>query len=268
MKETSETEDAIAPRPRPHADDGPSKPPIGSAAPFKLEFPMDPQPSDDSCGPACLRALYQYYGRSADISDLIRDIPQLTTGGTLAVHLGIDALRRGFQARLHTHNLRIFDPTWFSGDSRRLDGFREKLESQTRVRPNEKTRMAAKAYLKFHDLGGDIRMGDLNAQLIRKALAKGHPILVGLSSTYLYRTAREIPESNDHDDIHGDPVGHFVVLTGYDRATRLVMVADPYEENPLSHDHSYTVAMDRLLNAILLGVLTYDGNLLVIQPKS
>lgn len=268
MKETPETEDAIESRLRPLAGDGPAKPTSGSAAPFKLEFTMGPQPSDDSCGPACLRALYQYYGRSADISDLIRDIPQLASGGTLAVHLGIDALRRGFQARLQTHNLRIFDPTWFSADSRRLDGFREKLESQTRVRPNTKTRMAAKAYLKFHDLGGDIRMGDLNARLIRKALSSGHPILVGLSSTYLYRTAREIPESNEHDDVHGDTVGHFVVLTGYDRSTKRITVADPYEENPLSHDHSYTVAMDRLINAILLGVLTYDGNLLVIRPKS
>lgn len=46
-----------------------------------------------------------------------------------------------------------------------------------------------------------------------------------------------------------------------------MIVADPHRENPLSHDNYYKVSSNRLINAIMLGVLTYDANLLVIQPK-
>ena len=58
-----------------------------------------------------------------------------------------------------------------------------------------------------------------------------------------------------------------MVLKGYSRRRHRVRVADPYERNPLAPGREYQVPMDRLLNAILLGVLTYDGNLLIIRPR-
>jgi hypothetical protein len=45
-----------------------------------------------------------------------------------------------------------------------------------------------------------------------------------------------------------------------------VHVADPLQDNPRYGSHYYTVGMQRLLGAILLGVLTYDANLLVLEP--
>jgi len=62
-------------------------------------------------------------------------------------------------------------------------------------------------------------------------------------------------------------MGHFVVLHGYDADTDSVLVADPLHENAFG-SHNYRVGMLRLLGAILLGVLTYDGNLLVIAPRA
>ena len=58
-----------------------------------------------------------------------------------------------------------------------------------------------------------------------------------------------------------------MILCGYDEQKRHVVVADPHRENPLSHDNYYKVSSNRLINAIMLGVLTYDANLLIIQPK-
>jgi hypothetical protein len=58
-----------------------------------------------------------------------------------------------------------------------------------------------------------------------------------------------------------------VVLHGHDPTTDSVLVADPLHENPFEAGPSYRVGMMRLLGAILQGVLTYDGNLLVVQPK-
>ncbi len=67
--------------------------------------------------------------------------------------------------------------------------------------------------------------------------------------------------------MRGTPCGHFVVLCGYDKKNRRVVVADPHRQNPLSRNNYYKVGSNRLINAIMLGVLTYDANLLIIQPK-
>jgi len=45
-----------------------------------------------------------------------------------------------------------------------------------------------------------------------------------------------------------------------------VCVADPLEDNPRFKEPVYWLPMQRVINAILLGVLTYDANLLVLEP--
>ena len=91
--------------------------------------------------------------------------------------------------------------------------------------------------------------------------------MTGLSATYLYRCAREFGPNCDLDDIRGVPAGHFVVLCGYDEKNRTVLVADPFLAHPFGPDHYYEVDAERVIRAILLGVLTYDANLLIIQPR-
>ncbi len=46
-----------------------------------------------------------------------------------------------------------------------------------------------------------------------------------------------------------------------------MLVADPLETNPVSGSISYAVSIDRVICAILLGILTYDANLLIIEPR-
>ncbi len=227
-----------------------------------LELPW--QPTDTSCGPTCLHALYNFHGDPVPVGQLIAEIPNVEGGGTLAVMLGSHALRRGYSASLYTYNLRIFDPTWFKLPR---DEFASRLHQQCTVRSRPKERHAARAYLEFFNLGGSIFFEDLTSSLIRRHLKKGQPILTGLSATFLYRSPREIAETNTDDDIRGEPVGHFVVLYGYDAEHREVYVADPYPQNPFLPGTAYSVSIDRLINAILLGVLTYDANLLVIAPQ-
>ncbi len=234
---------------------------------FRMDFPLSPQPDDTSCGPTCLHALYAFYGDKVPLDRLIQDIPPLKNGGTLAVQLGTHAVRRGYRARLWTFNLRIFDPTWF-GSKKEGDQLASRLSFQATHRTDPKTRLAAEAYLEFVRLGGTIEFEVLTGRLIRGLLRRRCPVLAGLSSTFLYNTCREMPDTNEDDPLRGDPCGHFVILSGYDQHTRLVQIADPYEENPMGSERHYEVATDRLLNAILLGVLTYDGNLLMIEPKT
>jgi hypothetical protein len=229
-----------------------------------LTLDLVPQPDDTSCGPTCLHGLYRYYGEHVSLSQLVADITSLETGGTLAVHLGIDALRRGYKARIYTYNLRIFDPTWFTlGRPEML----AKLRAREALTADAKRAHATSAYIEFLENGGEVRMHDLNASLLRKYLRRKVPILTGLSSTYLYQTCRETLDTCADDDVGGEPSGHFVVLTGYDSETREAHVVDPYHKDTPQSSLKYSVKLDRLVTAILLGLLTYDANLLIVRPR-
>lgn len=232
-----------------------------------LEFEIKAQPDSRSCGVTCLDAVYAYHGYEIPLRQLALEVEHLESGGTLAVMLACDALRRGYSATIYTYNLHLFDPTWFSD---RRTNLQDKLLRQAVYKADEpKLQVATRRYVEFLDLGGKLRYEELKGGLIRRYLNNGLPILVGLSATHLYGTAREYGAADDYDDIRGTPSGHFVVLTGYHREDRTVRVADPLLPNPMTGDKQYyDVDMDRLIASILLGIVTYDANLLVIEPKA
>lgn len=223
-----------------------------------------PQPDLQSCGATCLHAVYRYYGLPLDLGQVIDEVPKLETGGTLAVMLANHALRRGFSARIYTYNLQAFDPSWFDGDAG--VNLEERLRAQSKVKNARRLHISTKAYYEFLEHGGEVLFEDLTPGFLADLLEGGRPVLTGLSATYLYRAMRERPEDDVEDDVRGSPVGHFVLLSNYESETERVHVADPLLPNPMSSGHYYAVDVHRVLGAILLGVLTYDANLLVIEP--
>lgn len=232
----------------------------------RIELDILSQPNETTCGPTCLHAVYRYYNDTVDLDQLIKQVHKFEDGGTLAVWLGCHALERGYSALLFSCNLQVFDPTWFiAGDT--IDIY-EKLKMQARHKRERKLLRTTRAFMDFLKLGGKVRLEDVTRELIRKYLSQGCPILAGLSSTFLYRSARENPELCEYDDIRGEPTGHFVVLCGYDRETKHVLIADPLATNPYSPSRKYEVHIDRVICSILLGVLTYDANFLIIKKKN
>lgn len=230
----------------------------------KLDLDILPQPNGETCGPTCLHAVYQYYGDPVPLKQIIEEVPSLSTGGTLAVLLACHALQRGYKATIFAYTLNLFDPTWFNSSSVNL---RQKLRAQARFKKAKKFRHVTDAYLNFLDLGGTLRFEDLTKRLIRKYLDRSIPILTGLSATYLYHCPREFGPKMDYNDIRGVPTGHFVILSGYNKLDRTVHVSDPLHPNPVSKTQKYQVNIDRVIGAILLGIVTYDANLLILQPK-
>jgi hypothetical protein len=225
------------------------------------------QPDDSTCGPTCLQAVYQYYGDPVSLKETIAQVPQICGGGTLAVYLACHALKRGYRTTIIPYNLKVFDPTWSQASA---DEIAVKLKQQKACKKDPELRTAIEAYLEYLELGGRLKFEVLTAGLLRRYLKRSIPIMTGLSSNYLYQSAREY-EANGRllfDDVRGESTGHFVVLSGYDREDRTVLVADPLDPNPMTQDRYYHVSIYRLICAIMLGVLTYDGNLLVIEPKN
>lgn len=229
----------------------------------QLNFDIQAQPDAVTCGPTCLHALYQYYGDTIELKQVIREVKQLKAGGTLAVMLGDHALRRGYRAIIYTYNLNVFDPSWFATPERIEEFLNEQMLFKHKRR---KLKVACEAYVNFIRAGGELRNEELNEDLIKGFLKKGFPVLTGLSATYLYGTPREIPEFNVYDSIKGEPVGHFVVISGYDEKRKCVYLADPMTPNPIGEGLVYRVGFSRLINSIMLGIVTYDANLLIVEP--
>ncbi len=226
-----------------------------------------PQPDDVTCGPTCLHAIYQFYHHEVTLDQVIAEVRYLPSGGTLGVYLGLHALQQGFNATINVINLEVFDPTWFVGEVNLI----EKLSEQLRYKKNAKMRLASEAFIEFLQKGGAVISHDISSHLLKAAFAKNIPVLTGLSSTYLYRCAREVTTEQDrsyYDDVKGEPSGHFVVLNGYKRNSKSIVVADPYAGNPLAGNSFYQVQVSHLINAIMLGALTYDTNLMFITPKN
>jgi len=229
-----------------------------------LQIEISKQPDDRTCGPTCLHAIYRYYDDAISLEKVIAQVRSFKEGGTQAVFLACHALQRGYKARVYTYNLQLFDPTWLSGQGVDLA---ERLRLQLQHKPDARIAMATEGYLEFLALGGELQFRDMSPNLIKRYLHRGVPILTGLSATYLYKCPREYGSTDDYDDIRGEPVGHFVVLCEYQRKRKRILVADPYRANPLSADHYYHVGVGRLIHSILLGIVTYDANLLIIEPQ-
>jgi hypothetical protein len=226
-----------------------------------------PQPDGTSCGPTCLHAVYRYFDDDIALQQVINEVTTLEDGGTLAVYLACHALLRGFKATIISYNLQIFDPTWAAASSREIA---EKLMLQLDYKKHiPGFEEATNAYLDFLRLGGRLQFKVLTTALIRSYLKRSIPLLSGLSATFLYSTARECVDGTKlvFDDIRGVSTGHFVVLAGYDRQQRTVLVADPLMPNPVSPGQHYYVNISRLMCAIMLGTLTYDADLLIVEPR-
>jgi len=234
----------------------------------KLYLDILPQPNNTTCGPTCLHAIYRYFGDPLPLDQVVSETPRIEGGGTLSVFLAGHALRRGYRATIFTYNLQLFDPTW-------ANATRDEIARKLRLQAAHKKsvsglEVATQGYLEFLDLGGQLRFEVLTAGLIRKYLKRSLPVLSGLSSTYLYNSAREYGEGADlfFDDVRGESTGHFVVLAGYDKQDRTVLIADPLMPNPLAPGQYYHVSMSRLVCSIMLGTLTFDGDLLIIEPAA
>jgi hypothetical protein len=221
------------------------------------------QPDDVTCGPTCLRKVYHFYGLDVPLEEVTGEIDRHEDGGTLAVNLGIAALGRGFCARIFSYNLRLFDPTWARLSQGELQ---EKMRLRLAYLKAPKSVRAGKAYLEFMASGGEIAFDELTPQLLKGILNRNHPVLAGLSATHLYRMSRERHDPETHelidDDVAGDPIGHFVVISGYDQRGRRFSVRDPSAHAPTNRQGRAVVEAHRLINAIMLGDLTYDAVLL------
>lgn len=235
-----------------------------------IEIKINSQPNDETCGATCLHAIYNYYGLDITLEEVISGLRKSLSGGTLATLVGIHALEHGFNATVYTNNFYVVDPSWFdkNGES---DGklISKKLKEQLKYKKDKHIVSVTQACLEYFKLGGKMCFKTLDSELLDSFFKRNIPIMTGLSATYLYNCPREVYEKgvSRFDDVRGTVCGHFVILCGYGVEQKQVVIADPHRENPLAHNNYYFVDIHRVINAIMLGVISSDGTLVIIEPK-
>lgn len=233
-----------------------------------LKVPIYTQPDYETCGQTCLEAIYNYYGFEIKLDQIINEVKRSYSGGTLSPHLAIHALGHGFKTTIYINNLEIFDPSWFKHNKAKPEVLIDNLQEQMKYKSDKDLHQVSNAYQEYLRLGGKILFHTINPQLLRTYFKKKIPILTGLSATYLYQSERELFTDKGvaiFDKIKGTPYGHFVVLCGYAKNTKKIVVADPHPDK-LTSGNYYKVSIHHLINAIMLGVHTNDANLLIIEP--
>ena len=82
------------------------------------------QPTESTCGPTCLHAVYKFYQDFITLEEVISGVETLEDGGTLAVFLGSHALQ-GIRATIISYDLHF---SILPGSVQILSGF--KAETQ------------------------------------------------------------------------------------------------------------------------------------------
>jgi hypothetical protein len=230
----------------------------------ELPIAIRRQPDYTTCGPTSLHAVYRCLGDAISLEQVIEEVPKNPEGGTLAVHLALHALRRGYDAGIWVFNLTVWDPTWFREDTDLLAKIRARYAAKG-YGADPKMALALASFEEFIERGGRYHWEELTPGLVSRLLRRRLPILCGVNATYLYQCARE--KDDGVDDVAGDPFGHFLVVCGYHSKDRSVSIADPLQDNPLHGTNYYRVGLYRFIGSVYLGVVTYDANFLVISPR-
>ncbi len=228
-----------------------------------LPLKIERQPDYTTCGPTSLHSVYRFLGDDIPLAQVIEEVPKNPGGGTLNVHLAVHALRRGYQADVYAFGINVLDPTWFQAPTDIPAKVRARFEKRGTL-SDPKTQLAMESIDEFFERGGRYHFEELTPNLITRFLRRRLPLLTGTNATYLYNCARETDDKAD--DVHGDALGHFVVVCGYDSKDNSVSIADPLQDNPAHGVSYYQVSIHRLIGAIFLGATTYDANFLVLTP--
>lgn len=224
-----------------------------------------PQINHQLSGAETLRGIYAYYGEDISMDDLVVSTTRFSNRRLRPLALAIDALERGYAVTVHCCDTRIFDLSWMGLVSSEL---KEKLEYHKSKADSVHLTQTFDAYIQILEKGGTIDLSEINRAVIRKAVELKAPIIAAVSATHLFHSKREYLDSKDRpvlDDAKGKTAGHLVAVTAW--VGKEITLHDPYLANPITGKAKYKVYISRLMRSILLGVLSYDAQMVVITKK-
>lgn len=165
------------------------------------------------CGLACLKMLYDYYDISVTVDELRRDTPIISVG-TYTPHLAQHLKKMGFDTEVVIQNPRIFRvEDKQRNQSQLLHVLQSRLDDQE---ISQGGRDGIKAFIKYMEDGGKLRIGIPTLVEIRTETDAGRPVIALIQNAAWYTRVPGRPFSD---------VFHLVVVTGVDDS--YVYVNDP-----------------------------------------
>ena len=231
-----------------------------------LNVPRYKQPPME-CGPTCLKEVFDFYNYKIDLKTIIKGTKSEKKYIDWDYKLGLFALKCGFKVDVYTLTTDIFDPTWYNF---KKDVLLKQLKKRLNfVSKNNKKdvkdgyiwwwyKPALESIIKFIKAGGNIKFVPISKNLIIKLLKKGIPIIAPLNSTLIYKIRRVY--RNNFDDIKGEYVGHFIVISGYDsRKDKFILV----DSDRMADKRKGIIKVDAdlLINSIIM----HTGDLIVVK---
>ena len=155
-------------------------------APIVLDVRRFVQPDDLSCGPTCLAQVYRYYGHDKRaVRTVIDETARNPDGGTLAVYLGVSALRNGFGAASTRTTCGSSIPPGGSSPAAIAQAGEAAPAPGRPARP--KLQRSRAAYIEFLGPRRQGALPELTRELMVRILAAAVTPSSRVGATYLYR---------------------------------------------------------------------------------
>ena len=168
-----------------------------------------------TCGQTSLRAVLDYFGLKFSLSEILKGV-RLYKTGTYIEDMALFAKSLGFKTKIITFDPEFFDPTWANLPQKSL--LRKYKRSMKFKRGRKRKREKILNYLKK---GEKYSLQIPSRKLLFSYLKKKIPPILCIFSTILRKEKRR--KNSKLNDIAGKPMGHFVVLMGYENKKFIIM---------------------------------------------
>lgn len=206
-----------------------------------LLIPQFEQKTAYSCIPACLQQVFGYFAKPISQKEIMKNIKNPQNGMSIPA-AGAFAKKYGFRPIIITNNINIFDPSWFNLSNEKL-----LMDLQKRKKfVNKYNQSLINDYLEYLKLGGRISFKTINQGLLTKYLSQNIPIIMELSSTFLYKKRKSTKPGRFNDAFKGEIEGHGIVVAGFDK-NKFKVVDPDSKSNPYSKSGIYWVFIDELI---------------------
>jgi hypothetical protein len=192
-----------------------------------------------TCGPSCLQQILSYYGKSYSLKELINSIDCDVNDGVYVALLGLFSLKNGFNAKIITSDLSVFDPTWAKLSTKKI---LTKLRHEKAYKSDKVIKLDIGAYTLFLKNGGKLSLDIINIKTIESFIKQKIPVLALISQTSLYSSKRFF--KGKFDDIKGKSLPHYVIVSGFDKKS--FTITDP-DRNPFNKKGVYKINKENFL---------------------
>ena len=219
---------------------------------------MSPQPDKRTCGLSCLQSVYGYFDKRIDVCVLARAVPLIGGGGTWAVSLAVDALRRGFDVTLC-----VLSPTSAAKAACRDPAERRPVFASSAVPAID----LHAQYTRFFELGGRLIYESFSWSNAARLLERNGPLILGVRVPDLYRSPGRSDAlafcSRNGSWRHA----HFIVLSAFNSECGTAEIWDPCPNDRTGLCRPSIMPAADLERAVEASLDELDAHILAVRPK-